>query len=225
MSANIFTLSKIENGDNYNNNNNLKINLDDLFEKKKQHDIDELKLFNKLLNQIHTKIKLTSRQKINEQYLWFVVPQFILGYTKYKQAPCIVYLIDKLKTNNFLVNYYHPSLLYIFWGHWYPKYIRDEIKTKTGIQVNEYGEKIDEEDDVGENKVGYNPYEKNKEKRQENYNEILLNQNHKQDSKSSTSKKNEPNKYTNINSYNPTGNLTYNKILSMTQDDQDQYQN
>ena len=130
MSANIFSLSKIENGDQS------KINLDDLFEKKKQHDIDELKLFNKILNQIHTKIKLTSRQKINEQYLWFVVPQFILGYTKYKQAPCIVYLIDKLKTNNFLVNYYHPSLLYIFWGHWYPKYIRDEIKTKTGILFN-----------------------------------------------------------------------------------------
>ena len=135
------------------------------------------------------------------------------------------------------MNYYHPSLLYIFWGHWYPKYIRDEIKIKTGIQVNEYGEKMDDndEDAVGnetKNKKGYNPYEKGvdkQKKNQENYNEILLNQNqnHKQDSKLSAnypSKKNEPNKYTNINSYNPTGNLTYNKILSMTQDEQDQDQ-
>lgn len=204
--SNIFTLSKIEDIDTHQ-----KINLDDLFEKKKQHDLDEVRLFNKILNRIHSKIILTSRQKVNEQFLWFVVPQFILGYTKYNQAHCIVYVIDKLKENNLLIKYYHPSLLYIYWGHWCPKYMRDEIKSKLGIQVNEYGVKIEENDEGEYEKMGMN-----------NYNEKIFKKENKKDSyQQQSSKKNNNEKYTNINSYNPTGNLTYNKILREWENDDD----
>ena len=38
---------------------NEKINLDDLYEKKRDHDISKLNIFNKLLGRIHSKIKLT----------------------------------------------------------------------------------------------------------------------------------------------------------------------
>jgi hypothetical protein len=98
------------------------------------------------LNRIHVKIKTTSRQKIDGQYCWFVVPEVIIGVPKYDQAACIAYLIDKLQDNKFEVKYYHPNTLFISWAKFVPSYIRTEIKKKTGIELNEMGEKIEEEE-------------------------------------------------------------------------------
>ena len=50
-----------------------KLNLDDLYEKKRKLDQSKLDLFNKLLNRVHNKIKLTSRQHVDEQFCWFQV--------------------------------------------------------------------------------------------------------------------------------------------------------
>ena len=44
-----------------------RINMDELYEKKKQHDLDQLTLYNKILNRIHVKIKTTSRQNTRRQ--------------------------------------------------------------------------------------------------------------------------------------------------------------
>lgn len=139
--ANIFTL---ENIDNFSD----KINIDDLYEKKKQYDLNKLDLFNKILNRIHVRIKTTSRQNTDIQYCWYVVPEIIIGVPKYDQGACIAYIIDKLKTNGFNVKYMHPNLLFISWMHWIPSYVRNEIKKKTGIEINEYGEKIIENTNV-----------------------------------------------------------------------------
>ena len=55
------------------------------------------------------------------------------------------YLINKLKENNFQVQYYHPNTLFINWNHWIPSYIRNEYKKQTGQSINEFGETIIEE--------------------------------------------------------------------------------
>lgn len=120
------------------------INLDDLYEKKREHDLSKLEIFNKLLNRIHTKIKITSRQKIDEQFCWFVVPEMMLGVPKYNHSDCIAYLVDKLQTNGFMVNYTHPNLLMISWKHWIPGYVRTEIKKKANISIDGYGNIIQE---------------------------------------------------------------------------------
>jgi hypothetical protein len=133
--SNIFTL---ENIDDFSE----KINIDELYEKKRQHDVGKLELFNKILNRIHVRIKTTSRQKLDEQFCWFVVPEVIIGVPKYDQGACIAYIVDKLKTNGFQVKYIHPNTLLISWLHWVPSYVRNELKNKTGIVVNEYGEKL-----------------------------------------------------------------------------------
>jgi hypothetical protein len=134
--SNIFTL---ENIDNFSE----KLNIDELYEKKKQQDLNKLALFNKLLNRIHVKIKTISRQKVNEQFCWYLVPEIIIGIPKFDQGACIAYLMDKLKNSGFNVRYIHPNLLFISWLHWVPTYIRNEINKKTGIKINEYGEKIE----------------------------------------------------------------------------------
>jgi len=135
--ANIFTL---ENLDDFSE----KLNIDELYEKKRQYDLKQLELFNKLLNRIHVKIKTTSRQKLDGQFCWFLVPEVIIGVPKYDQGACIAYLMDKLKVNGFNLKYVHPNTLFISWMHWVPSYVRTELKKKTGIVVNEYGQKIDE---------------------------------------------------------------------------------
>ena len=73
-----------------------KINLDELYEKKKKSDLIQLNTFNKILNRIHQRIKHISRQRC-DQYCFFIVPEVMIGIPKYNNADCIAYLINKLK--------------------------------------------------------------------------------------------------------------------------------
>jgi len=187
--ANIFTLENIEDFSE-------KVNIDELYEKKRKQDLNKLDLFNKILNRIHVKIKTVSRQKVDEQACWFLVPETIIGVPRYDQAGCIAYLISKLQTNGFNVRYIHPNLLFISWNHWVPSYVRTEIKKKTGITLNEYGKKVEENDDNDVKAI--EPSNPN------DY--ILRGQNMDQ--------KDKPKKeYTPIKSYKPSGNLIYDDEL------------
>lgn len=195
--SNIFTLDNIEDFSE-------KLNIDELYEKKKQYDLNKVALFNKMLNSVHKKIKLTSRQKMDNQMCWFLVPEIILGVPKYDQGACIAYLMDKLKTNGFNVRYIHPNLLFISWQHWVPSYVRNEIKKKTGIIINEYGEKIeDKTNDDGDIFESDNP------------NDYLFKSNKEIKEKNNTHKR----EYTPIKSYKPTGSLLYDsKLLDKIED-------
>jgi len=181
--ANIFTL---ENFSDFSE----KINIDELYEKKRQLDLSKLELFKKILNRIHVRIKTTARQNIDEKFCWFVVPEVIIGIPKYDQASCIAYIMDTLQTNGFQVRYFHPNTIFISWNHWVPSYVRTEIKKKTGIVVNEYGEKIKDENT----------------KESENLEEINIRSSDVQQIKNSK-------KYTPINSYKPSGKLVYSEDL------------
>jgi len=184
--ANIFTLENIQDFSE-------KLNLDELYEKKKQYDLSKLNLFNKILNRIHVRIKTTSRQKVDEHYCWFVVPEVIIGVPKYDQAACIAYLIDKLKQNDFMVRYIHPNTLFISWHHFVPTYVRTELKNKTGIVIDEHGNRILSEEE-------------------ENANHSLSSLDKQVVTTSTTNqpKKSAMKKYTPIQSYKPTGDLERN---------------
>jgi hypothetical protein len=119
-----------------------KLNLDELYEKKQEQDKNKLFTYNKILTRIHEKIKLTSRQKCNQQFCWYIVPEIILGVANYDHAGCIAYLVDKLQENKFMVRYTHPNLLLISWHHYVPNYVRNEFKKKTGTAIDEYGRPI-----------------------------------------------------------------------------------
>ena len=60
-------------------NNNIfseKINLDELYQRKNEIEDQRIKIYQKILHRVHTKIKTTSRQKVNEQYCFFIIPEF-----------------------------------------------------------------------------------------------------------------------------------------------------
>jgi len=182
--ANIFTL---ENTSDFSE----KLNIDELYERKRQYDLNQLGLYNKLLNRIHVRIKTTARQKIDEQFCWFIVPEIMIGVPKYNQAACIAYLVDKLKENGFLVQYIHPNTLMISWKHFVPSYVRNEIKKKTGIIIDEHGNKVVQDSEQQPMLLENTIFQKAKE----------------------TSKISQK-KFTPITSYKPTGNLVYaNELL------------
>ena len=191
--ANIFTLDNIQDFSE-------KLNIDELYEKKRQHDLNQLALFNKILNRVHVTIKTASRQKIDFQSCWYLIPETIIGVPKYDQAACIAYVIDKLKTNGFNVRYIHPNTLFISWNHFIPSYVRSELKKKTGILINEFGQKIEENTDEENTSIKLISNDPN---------EILLNNKQDQNVNPKLQKK----EYTPIQSYKPSGNLIYDDDL------------
>lgn len=169
----------------------LKINLDDLYEKKKTHDLNTLVIYNKILARIHNKINVTSRQHTTNQYCWYLIPEMMIGVPKYDHGACIAFCIDKLKDNGFMIRYTHPNLLLISWKHWVPSYVRNEVKKKTGVNIDGFGNKI----------IKNNNSESNDPTNPVN---LYTNNNIPPENKK---------QYKDINSYKPTGNLIYNKDL------------
>jgi len=192
--SNIFTL---ENIDNFSE----KINIDELYEKKQQYDVNKLALFNKILNRVHVRIRTTSKQKINDRCCWYVVPEIIIGVPKYDQAGCIAYIMDKLQTNGFHIKYIHPNTIFISWVHWVPSYVRTEFKKKTGVAIDEYGNKIEEENG-GDNED---------DRLNEDPNAALLRKDKGDDKLNASGKKKSANQqqYTSISKYKQSGNLIY----------------
>ena len=173
---------------------NEKINLDDLYEKKREHDLSKLNIFNRLLGRIHSKIKLTSRQKHDEQFCWFVVPEMMIGVPKYDQGSAIAYIMDKLTNNGFITKYIHPNLIFISWKHWIPAYVRSEIKKKLGYNVDGWGNIIDKKEED--------------KKKNDDPNSLVFN-----NSKALTVTSKDKKDYKSIKDYTPSGNLVYNKDL------------
>ena len=190
--ANIFTL---ENIDDFSE----KLNIDELYEKKRQSDLNTLALFNKILNRVHVRIRTTSNQRKNEQFCWYIVPEIMIGVPKYDQGGCIAYLLNKLQTNGFNVKYIHPNTLFISWMHFVPSYIRSEIKKKTGIIINEYGVKINETEE--HNQITNEVIEPN---------DFIINAKQSNEVQVKNQVKKE---YTPIKSYKPSGNLVYDDEL------------
>ena len=109
--------------------------------------------------------------------------------------PCTAYLIDKLQENGFMTRYTHPNLLLISWKHWIPSYVRNEIKKKTGVVLDGYGNKVDKQ---SSNNKASEPSDPNELMFQRKENIVIA------------AKDKE---YKKIDSYTPSGNLIYNNEL------------
>jgi hypothetical protein len=165
------------------------IDIDELYDKKQKRDLKQLSIFNKILNRIHKRIKITGRSKTNDQHVWFTIPEYIFGEPVYDKADCIAYIISKLESNKFHIRYIHPNTIFVSWQNWIPSYVRNEYKKKTGITVDEFGQVITNNEDS--------------ELKQENdVNSRILNTGQQ-------SEKNNKN-YNSTEDYVPTGKLVYN---------------
>jgi hypothetical protein len=151
---------------------------------------------------------------MNEQFCWYVIPEIMLGVAAYDRASCISYIIEELNSNGFVVRYTHPNLIFVSWKHYIPSYVRTEFKKKTGVIIDEHGNRIQEYDDFG------NPIESQPNSQTNNplsansldpFNMGLARKisGKNNGTDPSTAKK----EFKPITEYKPTGNLVYGKDL------------
>ena len=177
-----------------------KLNMDDLYEYKQQKDMRVLATFNRILSRIHTKVKTMSRQHGNPQFCWYVIPEMLIGVPTYNAPGCAAYLIDKLRDNGFVVRYTHPNLLFVSWKHWIPSYVRGEIKKKTGVAVDGYGNKIIPKNKSSSSNQPFNQQE------DVNIDSLLT-------TRAPVPQQNSGPAYTPIEKYTPSGQMIYNSGL------------
>ena len=167
------------------------LDIDELYEKQHKRDMKQLSIYNKLLNRIHRRIKHITRVKKNETHIFYNVPEYIFGEPIYDNKDCTGYLVAKLEGNGFNVKYLHPNTLFISWNNWVPSYVRDEIRRKTGLNLDNNGNIIEKnnakEDVVDEDDINAGLF---------NDNNNVLEKPKKQ--------------YNDISEYKPTGRLVYN---------------
>ena len=130
---NIFTLRDTDSGGG-------SLDLDELYERKQVLDEKKLNIYNKILGRVHNRVRLTSRQRVDEQFCWYVIPEILVGVAHYDHAECTKHILHQLRTNGFEVAYTHPNLLLVSWANWVPGYVRQEIKRQTGVKVDSKGE-------------------------------------------------------------------------------------
>ena len=182
-----------------------KISIDDLYTRKNEIEENKLKVFRKILHRVHTKIKITSRQRVAEQFTFFVIPEFLVGVPRYDVAACTAFIIDKLKENGFLVKYTHPNLLFISWAHYYDKTKRMNIKKEYGVNIDGFGNVVQSKK-KSESSDNADP---------QNINNLMFASKKDINIKVDKTKKN----YKETSSYKPTGNLIYsNGLLKTIQD-------
>mgnify|MGYP005651855371 FL=1 len=142
-----------------------RLNIDELYERKKETDTQRVSIYNKLLSKVHNKIKLSSRMNVENEFCYYVMPEILIGYPNYNFQECVMYIISCLQDDGFLTKYVHPNLILISWRHWIPQYVREEIKKKTGKTIDKFGKEIHEHIER-DKKVHF----EKKPKQQNNYN-------------------------------------------------------
>ena len=174
-----------------------KVSLDELYTRTKDVEDLRLRVYKKILNRAHHKIKYTSRQRDTGHFCFFIVPEFLVGTPRYDSAACIAYVMDKLTQNGFMVKYTHPNLLFISWQHYIPKYQRQNFKKKYGYSIDGFGNQVQ---DKKKDTKNVDPT---------NMNALFA----RKQNVSTTVKKKDDKKYNQVSEYKPTGNLIYNTAL------------
>jgi len=116
-----------------------KINLNDLYEKEHKRNLRLLSCFNKILNRIHKRIQIIAKNRNSERHVFFNVPEMVISEPNYDKSHCIAFLKFELESNDFHFNYIPPNTVYVSWHHWIPDYMRDQVKKRTGILIDNLG--------------------------------------------------------------------------------------
>lgn len=185
-----------------------KVNIDELYERNHRRNLRQISIFNKILNRVHTRIRVTAANKFNnEKHIWFQVPAFIFGESVYDQSSCVAYVITKLEENGFFIKYIHPGTLFVSWENWLPNYARQEIRKRTGMVLDSRGQLIrkEENDSTTDNTNNNNDGRGN--------GDPLYPSSSSTDTTAAAAANRKNVSYKAISEYKPTGNLVYGKDL------------
>jgi hypothetical protein len=106
------------------------INLDELYSRQHSLKVAREETYDKVLQRIHNKIRTAARVTPDQQFLFYVVPEVLLGIPRYNVQHCVAHVMKKLQENGFYVGYTHPNLLFISWEHYVPTFEREREKRR-----------------------------------------------------------------------------------------------
>jgi len=181
--------------------NSEKLNIDELYKQQKKTSDFKLKTYNQILKRVHSRIKLESKKRNSGNFIFYTIPEFILGMPRYDSGACTAFMIDELNKNGFITKYTHPNLLFISWNHYIPYYKRMEYKKKTGKTIDGFGNLVKKKYSDNNNN--------NNNASVSNPNELMF----KKMGKKIEIKKKSDHNYKNTDTYKPSGNLIYSNDL------------
>ena len=89
------------------------VNAQDLINKQMEREQKKFITFKKIYNKIEKKI--VSASTTDFYYIWYEIPQYIIGDRYYKCSECSEYIINKLEKSSFKIEKYEPNILLISW--------------------------------------------------------------------------------------------------------------
>ena len=89
------------------------VKAEELIKQQKEKKEKKIKTFIKIYENLEKKIVMASTSDYN--YLWYEIPEYLIGQPFYKLPDCKDYLEKKLKENNFETEFYEPNFLLVKW--------------------------------------------------------------------------------------------------------------
>ena len=84
-----------------------------LYASQKRRDDSKRELYETIVAKAHHRIKTVAAR--SETICTFQIPPYIIGMPLYDSYQCCGYVISRLKSEGFLVQYAHPNVLMIVW--------------------------------------------------------------------------------------------------------------
>ena len=75
------------------------VNANELIKQQKEREKKRITTYDKIYTNIEKKIIIASSTDSN--YLWYEIPEYVMGFPFYKLDDCRVYITNKLKLNSF----------------------------------------------------------------------------------------------------------------------------
>ena len=98
---------------NYENDDFNLFSVKDIHKKQLEREKNREFIYNKITKKCFQKIKDTSNNE--EEYCFFKLPEFIVGYPLFNMTECVMYLINILKEKGFNCRFVENYVIYISW--------------------------------------------------------------------------------------------------------------
>jgi len=141
-----------------------------LHEEKTLKESSKNDIFKIVLNKIIQKIIYTNKHT-EQTYIIFEIPKILIGYPQYDMKSCLLFIMNKLNENGYLVDFVDPFYLYIDWGSTcktkqmnIKSNISSKHKDKLQSQTRKLLERFPEIEFIYEDQVAKRRVKKNKKK-------------------------------------------------------------
>ena len=89
------------------------VKAEDLIKNQQEREKIKFKTFSKIYNNIEKKISLASTSDF--YYIWYEIPEFIIGFPLYNLEECKTYIIKQIKNNGFTIEEFDENIILITW--------------------------------------------------------------------------------------------------------------